>query len=703
MQTVWNRISVSIGLLCLVQICAFTGLQAQATWPKHPECSTDDYPILWGNLDRRALPLDFAPDQLLLKKRWPIPLTQNQSQTNNALSICVKEDECLSGTIAQNTPPFSLTLGGSPFERSALRKILGGNWICQSRCLLPYEPCYENGRPICKSNRKEATKNRLNEGIPLRQSAEVCNLEDFGSNAQDQVDQYKLKPEIICLISGMSCNRTCAWDSDRPLRADAGIDDQTVCVAYCDRLEEWQCQDKCIQKTMPCGEACPTGYWLCQNENKCIPLRWVCDGSRLLGCSDGSDEIDCSGCADGMRQCGDKLLCKTRGLNLPCGPNRECSIGYERCSDSLCVTHRQACNATCLREGMLPCGHQCYEIGEKCDGVANCGNREDELDCGTCQVGSKKCGDDILCRDQSCPADQEADPDQDLGRNLCKTGDCAQTEEECDQYCDHYWCASEARCISRIDNLQGCNDLREHPSVGNAIFVNASCVPDAQGQCPTSVRVSESATKLWVKCGNACWTKFINHEPGKIPQRYQMGLNEVDLTHHPRCHAEEFTDLCRGRCKFYDAWFCGDRILCTNVPCQRECPAKAGPKQEKFYLCDDECIPESLTCQNKCRPGRFRCGSQCLSTPQVCDGKRDCFDGSDEDPSFCQGCRVGQTLCQGQPICLDQICEGKCLTREDGHVLIDCGFEGSDRNICAPRESLCNEWMEKRYGVRTPF
>lgn len=58
-------------------------------------------------------------------------------------------------------------------------------------------------------------------------------------------------------------------------RADAGNGHQTMCVAYCDRLEEWQCQDKCIPKTSPCGEACPKGYWLCQNENKCIPLRYA--------------------------------------------------------------------------------------------------------------------------------------------------------------------------------------------------------------------------------------------------------------------------------------------------------------------------------------------------------------------------------------------------------------------------------------------
>lgn len=89
-------------------------------------------------------------------------------------------------------------------------------------------------------------------------------------------------------------------------------------------------------------------------------------------------------------------------------------------------------------------------------------------------------------------------------------------------------------------NSKGCNDLKGIPSVDHAIFTRitgpacdsglwdsgedgrtqifkqGSCVPDDKGQCPTSIMVSKTETKLWIKCGQGCWTKRIFHEEDQV-------------------------------------------------------------------------------------------------------------------------------------------------------------------------------------------
>ena len=48
------------------------------------------------------------------------------------------------------------------------------------------------------------------------------------------------------------------------------------------------------------------------------------------------------------------------------------------------------------------------------------------------------------------------------------------------------------------------------------MFKQASCIPDQRGICPTSLRVSDTVTKLWVRCGDACWSKNIFHDKDEV-------------------------------------------------------------------------------------------------------------------------------------------------------------------------------------------
>uniref|UniRef100_A0A0K2TZB9 Uncharacterized protein n=1 Tax=Lepeophtheirus salmonis TaxID=72036 RepID=A0A0K2TZB9_LEPSM len=553
---------------------------------------------------------------------------------------------------------------------------------------------YKSGRWICTLDSTCIPTNRACEDGCYSPTAMKLVRPDCKGLVGPNVTKKDSKARQVrkyCLAEGMTCRGTCGWSEKRPYEKTLSTLDK-ICIPFCDRITEWQCGDhSCIPKKKPCEKKCPKHHFYCEIDEECIPLRWVCDGSKNLGCSDKSDELECGTCADGMVQCdedGGKIRCKTSNFNVTC--NGECSLGYYKCGEGKCVSNRESCEGKCMKKSMYKCKKQCYEAEERCDGVRNCEDGADEKSCSGCKDGSELCGNRLICKGSFCGVTEESEEKVPKKR--------PSSPEDCS--CDQYWCPSESRCVPRdITKIQTCDGLLSgYPSVDQTVFKNVSgsecdagiwegnvfkqgsCLPDKIGLCPTSFRVSDNAIKLWSKCGGACWSRDIVGD--KVPKRYGYGM----------CHQESFNALCSGKCKYYKAWFCGEDIICTDTPCEGTCP-------EGLYLCksDNICMLNEETCDDKCPDGNFRCGTKCLHPNKVCDGSTDCSNGMDENPKFCKSCIVGQSLCNGKPLCLDQKCNEKCQTMQDGTSLIDCGYE-SERNICSIGISSCYEWMTKRYG-----
>lgn len=535
-----------------------------------------------------------------------------------------------------------------------------GRWSClqESTCIPHYMPCKEQ----CAS--------------PYRNLVEDCN---------ETADRRG-----ACLLHGQPCGNTCSWSNVTPFGKVAPITGRISCVPYCHRTEEWQCEQNCMSKKAPCEGKCSSDHWYCRVDNACIPLKWVCDGKELSGCSDHSDENNCGTCAHGMEKCGNSIRCID--WTRPC--NGECPLGSKKCSEDKCVTHKESCEGTCLDDDMIACGSKCYHPSKRCDGKKNCEHGEDETNCGACSIGSRKCGVRLICFDDYCSLEDKA-------TTIAKSAaDCT---------CSQYWCERENKCMSRNNkDLQSCEALWEgYPSVGPTIFKNVtgnecdsgiwdgsvfkqgSCVPTKEGKCPTSFLLENSKIRFWVKCGDTCWSKEILTT--YMPARYADG----------QCHQEDFSGLCTGDCKYYDAWLCDSTITCTDVPCKGKCPSKL-TSGVSYYMCNNtRCIPEIDACDGKCPEGLFQCEDKCIHPNVVCDGRSDCANGLDERKEFCDGCQVGQGICNGKPQCMDTLCDGECMSLKDDTKLVNCGYE-SDRNICSLRTRTCDYWMTLRYGALNP-
>ncbi|XP_033978973.1 low-density lipoprotein receptor-related protein 1B-like [Trematomus bernacchii] len=562
----------------------------------------------------------------------------------------------------------------------------------------------------------------------------------------------------LCISPTQFCDgkKDCPDGSDencvkRCPRTDFRCKDRRSCVSQslvCDGRS--QCNDgsdelNCPNATPPAAGAnvlkCRIGTKLCGDGTECVLFSHVCDGER--DCRDGSDEVGC----DATNTVSTSLPENVRSIQSPPPvetftqppTNPPCSSPSALCpGSSLCISPTQFCDGkkdcpdgsdeNCVKRCPYRTDFRCKDrrscVSQSlvCDGRSHCHDSSDEDDCPNvvssvartnvlkCRLGSKPCDDGKECVLYSHVCDGEKDcmdgSDEQGCQEICKQGEfqcahgkmCIPAAEVCDgkpqcqdqsderdcwiktKSCEHR-CGK--RCIPNTflcDGEKDCLDGSDEAGCESVTAASASPVLTSTSSCiAPSVLCPDSA--LCISQSQLCDGKK------DCPDAF----DEND---------------CISQCKNPGDFMCSDRRMC--LPKSEVCDGRAHcPDGSDEMQCqsEDPIAPSSNNALGaksaplKCRTGFKLCkdGLDCVMFSHLCDGERDCNDGSDEvgcaakcktDEFPCahgNRCIPPEKVCDGQNDCQDRSDEMDCSSQTEG-----CRHRCDNNTRCIPDTFLCD-------------